>query len=87
MLVLVVLLKQVTPKIAVKVPPYGMHMVGTVLCIVVFEEKILALDAVIMPFIRLMSAGPCKMEFLVAVDGLAAVDFINNLRAVFYGIV
>ena len=87
MLVLVVLLEQVTTKIAVKVPPYGVHMVGAVLRVVVFEEEILALDAVIMSFIRLMSPGPSKMEFLVAVDGLAAVDFNNNLLAVFYGIV
>ena len=83
MLFCVVLLKQITSKVSIKVAPHGVYMVGTILRVVVFKEEVLGLDTVIMPFIAVVPSSPGEMKFFATVDRFSAIDFIDNFRAIF----
>ena len=83
MLFCVVLLKQITSKVSIKVAPHSVYMVGAILCVVVFKEEVLGLDTIIMPFIAVVASGPGEMKFFATVDRFSAVDFIDNFRAIF----
>ena len=83
MLFCVVLLKQITAKVSIKVAPHSVYMVGTILCVVVFKEEVLGLDTIIMPFIAVVASSPGEMKFFATVDRFSAVDFIDNFRAIF----
>jgi hypothetical protein len=56
----VVLPQKITAEIPVEIPPYGVDMVGLVLHVVVLDEEVRPLDAIIVGLARLQAAGPSE---------------------------
>ena len=76
----VVLLQQVPAKVAVKIPPDGVDVVGVVLCVVVFDEETFTMNAVVMTRARLQAACPRKVHIFKAFPLNAQPFFVHNFR-------
>lgn len=55
--------QQIPPKIAIKIPPHAVYVIGVVLDLVVFDQKGFALDAVVVAGVWGGGSGPAETDF------------------------
>src|SRR5258707_8581944 len=75
----VVFRQQVFPPVAMEVAPHAVDVVGTILCVVILDEKCASLNAIIMPFAFLEAAHPCEFD-LIEARLFNLVESLDRLR-------
>ena len=62
MVLLVVLAKQVVTEIVFQIPNDAVHVICPVLCVVILDQKVRSLDAVVVAFSDLERTGPAEVN-------------------------
>ena len=80
---LVVKSEQVRAEVAVELTPHRMYVIGAVLGVVVLEEEMGCLDAVVVSLTRLEATGPCEVHAATLNDWSSLTDLLGDLYPVF----
>ena len=77
--------QQVFTKVTVKLTPHGVHMVRCVLSVIVFEQEVRSLNAVVMTLIGFQAAGPGEVHSLPVVDRRSSLNLFQDGCSILVG--